>query len=190
MATLSSKGRKSLKTEVRPLERQEENGPVAERADSLEALLRRPAVGAPGGDPHETRAGGVRLGVLQELDAQGHAHVRIDGQIQPQVCAGTLVALQAGDLGRRVALGFAEGDARYPVLLGLLLEDAPAAVSAVSVERRGERIVIEATEELELRCGEAVVLLQADGRIQLRGVYLTSHASATQRIRGGSVQIN
>jgi ketosteroid isomerase-like protein len=53
-----------------------------------------------------------------------------------------------------------------------------------------QRIVIEAGEELELRCGEAAIILTADGRILQRGTYISSDASATQRIRGGSVQIN
>jgi hypothetical protein len=107
---------------------------------------------------------------------------------------GALVALQAQDIGRRIALGFAAGEAHNPLILGLLHE-APGAVQIsspqpVSIEQNGARTVIEASDELELRCGEAIILLQADGRIQLRGTYITSHASAGQRIRGGSVQIN
>ncbi len=54
----------------------------------------------------------------------------------------------------------------------------------------GERVVLRAEHEIELRCGEAALILNADGRIQLRGTYITSHASATQRILGGSVNVN
>jgi hypothetical protein len=60
----------------------------------------------------------------------------------------------------------------------------------VRVSQNGQRVVIEAQGELELRCGESVILLSQDGSIQIRGAYLTSHATASQRIRGGSVQIN
>jgi hypothetical protein len=54
----------------------------------------------------------------------------------------------------------------------------------------GQRHVVEAAQEIELRCGEAAIVLFADGRIQLRGTYITSHASATQRLVGGSVHLN
>jgi hypothetical protein len=166
-------------------------------ADStyLEALLRRPVTDTPVDPLAATRqAGGVRLGTLKRFDGQGRAYVQIDGQPQPQICAGALVALQAQDIGRRVALGFAGGETQNPIILGLLHE-APGAVQIsspqpVSIEQKGKRTIIQASGEMELRCGEAVILMQADGRIQLRGTYITSHASAGQRIRGGSVQIN
>jgi len=33
-------------------------------------------------------------------------------------------------------------------------------------------------------------VLEKDGRITIRGSYVTSHASATNRVRGGSVLLN
>jgi len=50
--------------------------------------------------------------------------------------------------------------------------------------------VIDAGKSLEIRCGKAVILLEADGTIKINGTYITSHASATHRILGGSVNIN
>jgi hypothetical protein len=171
--------------------------PVPEQPGPLEALLKRPPVHASDdrGDPSARRESGVRLGVLQGFDEQGQACVQIDGQVRQQVCAGALVALRAQDVGQRVALGFEDADTQRPLILGLLLEAPGAAMhvsgtGSVSIERQGTHTLIEAGEELELRCGEAVILLQADGRIDLRGTYITSHAHAGQRIRGGSVQIN
>jgi len=198
MATSFSRGRRFLKTEtaVEPRELAENaTEPTCRQSDSsLGALLRRP-VSVPEGErgAAASPSGGVRLGALRGFDAQGRACVQIDGQARQQTCAGTLVALQPQDIGRRVALGFAGGDTDSPIVLGLLLEAAAVQVSSpqrVNIEQHGERTVIEADEALELRCGEAVILLQADGRIELRGAYITSHASAGQRIRGGSVQIN
>jgi uncharacterized protein (DUF2345 family) len=65
---------------------------------------------------------------------------------------------------------------------------APRPPAEVRVD--GERVVLQAEHEIELRCGEAAIVLSADGRITLRGTYITSHASATQRILGGSVNVN
>ena len=186
-----------MKTEATATLPEFETQAVHDKAGSpLGSLLQRPVSSAAdtGCDGGDAQAAGVRLGTLQGLDEQGRAYVQIDGQAQAQVCTGALVALQAQDVGRRVALGFAGGGAQNPVILGLLLE-APGVVQIsstqpVSIEHHGERTLIEASAALELRCGDAVILLQADGRIQLRGTYLPSQASASQRIRGGAVQIN
>ncbi|XLV72947.1 hypothetical protein ACKZDW_10540 [Ralstonia syzygii subsp. celebesensis] len=73
----------------------------------------------------------------------------------------------------------------------MIAPQAPVPVS-VSVEARvdGQRVVLSAEQEIELRCGEAAIILTADGQIQLRGNYITSYATATQRILGGSVNLN
>ncbi len=63
-------------------------------------------------------------------------------------------------------------------------------VEATEILVDGERVVFQAEHEIELRCGDAAIILSCDGRIELRGTYITSKASATQRILGGSVNIN
>lgn len=103
-------------------------------------------------------------------------------------------------VGRECAVLFENGDRTRPLIMGLLLnaEATKAPGTPENVAQReeaeirvdGERVIIEAQKELELRCGESVILLQADGRIEIRGNYVTSQASASQRIRGGSVHIN
>jgi len=72
----------------------------------------------------------------------------------------------------------------------LVLSGAKAGLKPKAAIADGERVLIEAENEIELRCGEAAIILTKDGRILLRGAYISSHASATQRIRGGSIQIN
>lgn len=105
-------------------------------------------------------------------------------------------ALPESCVGRECAVLFEDGNPTRPLVMGLLLTATNPAESAVyrreepEIRVDGERVVIEANQELELRCGESVILLQRDGRIEIRGNYVTSQATATQRIRGGSVHIN
>jgi hypothetical protein len=51
-------------------------------------------------------------------------------------------------------------------------------------------VKITGEERLELRCGKATIIMEKDGHITIRGTYVTSHASAANRIRGGSVNLN
>jgi hypothetical protein len=137
------------------------------------------------------RADGIAVGTFDGIDADGIALVSIATFGLSRIRARSISQLDPANIGQPLALGFEGGDPMQPIILGLMLA-APASPTAppTDVLLDGERVVLTAEHEIELRCGEAALILSADGRIQLRGTYITSHASATQRILGGSVNIN
>ncbi len=45
-------------------------------------------------------------------------------------------------------------------------------------------------ERIELRCGAAAVILEKSGRVTIRGTEVVSQASGTNRVRGGTIQLN
>jgi hypothetical protein len=51
-------------------------------------------------------------------------------------------------------------------------------------------VLLQGKDELVLRCGEASLTLRRNGRVVLRGTYVESRSKGTNRIKGGSVQIN
>jgi hypothetical protein len=144
--------------------------------------------------------GQVVIGTLQTVPSQGATGAAMVSGLGLVGVAHSLVPLSAEHEGQGVALSVLAGGSA--IVLGLLWngvapqEALPAQVArdeepqGLVITVDGHREVIEAAEELELRCGEACIVLTADGRIQLRGTYITSHASATQRIVGGSVHVN
>jgi hypothetical protein len=139
---------------------------------------------------------GLMIGTLHHIDDAGFAHVQPNNLKEGPFPAISMVPLEHEDMGStQFVLGFQDGNPRKPMILGRVWRpatDAPTVPEPAGThsESPPQRVVLQAGEELELRCGDAVILLQADGRIQLRGRYITSHAEAGQRIRGGSVQIN
>ncbi len=54
----------------------------------------------------------------------------------------------------------------------------------------GKRTQIEGSDEIVLRCGKASITLRSNGRLIIRGAYVETRASGTNRIKGGSVLIN
>lgn len=97
------------------------------------------------------------------------------------IAARSVVPWAALGVGSEVVVAFDAGDRMRPVIMGLLTApDAPPA----------SHVVIEATEELELRCGDSTVRLTSQGKVVTRGEYVISRARRTNRIEGGSVQIN
>jgi hypothetical protein len=134
------------------------------------------------------------LGYVVGRDGEGQAMVRFAGTAAP-VVARTLGSI-ANQIDRAierrlpVMLGFLDGRADAPVVMGIAnLDDLPETAPTASAGSPTIE-VIEAREELLLRCGEASIRLRADGTVQIRGRDVTSWARRRQRIRGGSVSIN
>lgn len=137
------------------------------------------------------RIDGVVIGVLLGFDAGTPLVVFSRNPRETALPARSLVELPREAIGADVALLFEEGNPERPLIVGRIVQPArkdPAA--APEVIRDGERVTITGQERVELRCGKARIIMEKDGHITIRGTYVTSHASATNRIRGGSVNLN
>ena len=169
-----------MKPQYEPAAGEQSEAPAPEPAASLLECVVERSVELP------ARVDGIAVGILRDL-ANGVARVDIPMFGVTALHARTLVALDANLLGQEVALGFEAGNPRQPIILGPILS-SPVRSMAATVD--GKRLELTAEREIELRCGDAAITLSADGRILLRGTYVTSYASATQRILGGSVNVN
>lgn len=105
------------------------------------------------------------------------------------VTARSLARLSASDVGAEVALLFEDGARDRPLVIGRIVEPARQRDQAMVIQD-GEQVKLTARERIELRVGKASIVLEKDGHITIRGSYLVSHASAANRIRGGSVNLN
>ena len=54
----------------------------------------------------------------------------------------------------------------------------------------GKSIVLEGQDEVVLRCGDASITLNKNGKISIRGKYILNRAAGVNRILGASVQVN
>ncbi|NNE33825.1 MAG: hypothetical protein HKN13_01215 [Rhodothermales bacterium] len=54
----------------------------------------------------------------------------------------------------------------------------------------GKRIFIDAEEELQIRCGDATILINRNGKIVVKGESVTSRARGLNKIKGAAVSIN
>ena len=108
--------------------------------------------------------------------------------------ARAILDLHGAHIGRQAVLVFERGDARLPIITGVLrsretrpLREQPG---AVEIDADGERLLVSARHQLELRCGKASIVLTHEGKVLIRGAYVSSHSSGVNRIKGGSVQLN
>ena len=123
----------------------------------------------------------------------------------PPLLARTILNLDASAIERAAAanadvlLVFEDDRSDLPIVVGLLTQESPAAV-ALDDDRGvaghlealvdGRRVVVEAEDEIVLRCGDASITLRRNGRVVVRGTYVETRSKGVNRIKGGSVQIN
>jgi hypothetical protein len=140
-----------------------------------------------------TAPGGVTIGFVADLDHDGCPRVIVPGGDDVPLRARSLCAVQASERGRQCALMYENGDPRQPLILGLLQHPVLSLHSPsgeVTVERNGDELLLQAEAAIELRCGDASLRLSADGRVELRGATVISHATGLNRIRGASIKLN
>lgn len=132
---------------------------------------------------------GVVVGLLLGYE-NGQALVVFAGNDKDHaIPARSLAALDQADVGCEVALLFEEGRRDRPLIIGRMVEPQPSRTAA-RIVRDGETFAVSARERIELRVGKSSIIMEKDGHITIRGTYLVSHASAANRIRGGSVNLN
>lgn len=157
-------------------------------------------------------AGELRLsrGHVAAIEPDGRVRVRLEpaGEVvcdvlrtgadaTPPFPPGTEVLLASPDESGKTgvvlgAIGAAEArpEATESVPGALVPLTAAASSSGEPLRIAHREIVIEAGDELTLRCGEASIRITRDGRVVIRGEHILSRARGTNRIKGGSVAIN
>ncbi|MET3518224.1 DUF6484 domain-containing protein [Mesorhizobium abyssinicae] len=135
------------------------------------------------------RVEGVILGIFLGFDGDAPLVIFHGNAKDTAIRARSLTAMSPDMIGAEVALLFENGDVRRPLIVGRVVEP-DRKTNAPQVIRDGEQVKIVGEERIELRCGKATIIMEKDGHITIRGTYVTSHATAANRIRGGSVNLN
>lgn len=145
----------------------------------------------------------LRSGALPEV-VVGEIVALVDNGLTPLVlypgqpgtaalAARSVLDLHGAHIGRQVVLSFEAGDTTRPIVMGVLREagdhplDAPG---QVQVDADGQRLLVNAKQELVLQCGKASITLTKAGKVLIQGSYISSRSSGVNRIKGGSVQLN
>jgi len=137
--------------------------------------------------------------VIGSLD-DGYLQVKCDsGQIlRTRMVAGLAGKKRDQLLGHEVILLFANNDPQKPIAMASLQPtgDFASALQAASRDEPveatvdGEKVLIQARQKLELRVGKASIVIDANGKITIRGAHLLSRSTGPIRIKGGHVDIN
>ena len=132
---------------------------------------------------------GVSVARFTGFDGAGRFLVAF-GDTDPPVCAWSTIGLTAADAGAEVAMGYEHDGAGRLVILGRLRESASVPMREATVRVDGQRVTIRADQDLELRCGNASIVLTRAGKVLINGSYVSSRSRGANRIKGACVDIN
>ena len=158
-----------------------------------------PQIGTlPASDP-----GAICVGRIIEVTADGRVMVDFPENRGRRPVESRFVSLGSSPfdnkslVGTPVLIVFEDANPRLPIILGPVFErtsDASQALGGRAIAKQSEpdggSAILEAREEVLLRCGESSLSMRKDGRIVLKGRTIVSRASRTNKIRGASVTIN
>ncbi|MEO8921560.1 MAG: DUF6484 domain-containing protein [Caldimonas sp.] len=164
--------------------------PSPEHSETLSALLRhRPASLWINGLPS------VAIGTLVAIADSGRSPLVLfpGPHGNTALRARSVVDIHGEHVGKEVALTFENGDAALPIVMGVLHDELSRPLRQaghVEVDADGERMIIAASEQLVLRCGEASITLTKAGKVLISGSYVSTQSVGVNRIKGASIQLN
>jgi hypothetical protein len=112
------------------------------------------------------------------------------------VAARTTVPVPADRVGATAVVVFENGDARLPIVIGLIergrpaCDEATSATPPASADTNCERLAFTAQRELTLRCGDASITLTRGGKVVIAGHYILTRSTGYNRIKGAVIDIN
>ncbi|CAM2008035.1 DUF6484 domain-containing protein [Acanthopleuribacter pedis] len=164
-----------------PSPAQPEAAPAEETTATKTLLDQVDLVGAP-------KLQGIVLGFLSRIEDNGTPVITIPN-IDGEFAAQATVTLDTGMVGRQVALMFVQGMIERPVVLGVIQNPEPVQKN-MEVVKDGRKILLEAADEIELKCGKASLKMTREGKVIVKGTHLVSRSSGANKIKGASVLLN
>jgi Domain of unknown function (DUF6484) len=128
---------------------------------------------------------GTVAGTFADIAPGGLPLVEVSGV---RLLARSCVQLHVRDVGKEVLVTFDSAHPETPIVLGVL--QPPIVTETVEVTADGKNVALSAHDSITLRCGDASITLNREGKIVIRGAHVVTHASGVNRIRGASVELN
>lgn len=141
----------------------------------------------------------VVIAVLVGFDQDNRPLVVFSGNPHTTaIPASYTLPLHPQDVGCNVAVLLLEGDHQRPLIIGPVKDSLETEINynkinptkSHRVQIDNDALTITANKTITLACGDSSITLTKEGKILLRGKYISSCSSGMQTIKGGSVQIN
>jgi hypothetical protein len=155
-------------------------------------------------EPNREDISGMFVGRIVKINEEGQ--VLINCGNSADITAARLTSSVQGKLakgnpeGREVLLAFENNNPLRPIIVDTIYniideiaEHSTAVNNAGTAQKEiisCARIEMDAGEQIVLQCGKASITLTRAGKILIKGEYVLSSAKGSNKIKGGSIQLN
>lgn len=101
-----------------------------------------------------------------------------------------LLAVPSMDISAPIILGRIDNKLSTPLIPSNEIELHLPVEDRQQINIDGKQVMLEAEEELILRCGKSSITLKKNGKVVIKGVDLLNRAERINKIKGASVNIN
>lgn len=155
-------------------------------------------------EPHREYISGMLMGRIVKINEEGQVLInygnsaditaaRLTSSVQEKLAKGN-------PEGREVLLAFENNNPLRPIIIDTIYniideiaEHSTAVNNAGTAQKEiisCARIELDAGEQIVLQCGKASITLTRAGKILIKGEYVLSSAKGSNKIKGGSIQLN
>jgi hypothetical protein len=130
----------------------------------------------------------VSTALFAGFDSDGRFLILIDEHDHPREALST-VGLSEADIGRKIVVASILESEHRPIIIGRL-QDRREPIQAPKCRIDGEDVVLRGKRQIELRCGEASIVLTQAGKVLIKGNFVLSRSRGANKIKGAFVDIN
>ena len=131
---------------------------------------------------------GVSIATFAGFNADGQFLVVLSNELEP-IQALSTIGFVENEVGAKIVVAYEKGNVRCPIIIGRVQErTVPSALPNFKID--GDRVVLRAEREIELRCGDASIVLTRAGKVLIRGNYVLTRSRGANKIKGAYVDIN
>ncbi len=130
----------------------------------------------------------VSLGQFKGFDDDGRFLISLNESTETFHALST-IGLSNNDIGADIAVAYINDDEGTPIIIGRIRRPS-APEQNLTVKMDGNRVVLHAEHDIELRCGEASIVLTRAGKVLIKGSYVLTRSSGANKIKGAYVDIN
>lgn len=131
---------------------------------------------------------GVSVATFAGFNDKDQFLVALSDELEPTPALST-IRLDETEIGNKIVVAYERNKVRSPIIIGRLQERKSTSTQS-TLKLDGERLVFKAEREIELRCGEASIVLTKAGKVLIKGNYVLSRSRGANKLKGAYVDIN
>jgi len=146
-----------------------------------------------------------RIGQIISIGPDNQILIDFPGNKFDAIPARTLISVSKDDIHKNVLILFDHNIPEKPIIIGIIKEETDHIKEKNNhtennfhsldnvdshIKIDGKKLILQAENEIEFRCGDCMILLKKDGDIIIKGINIISRAYEQHKIKGGSVTVN